>query len=193
LLDRGSDIKGPRSGPGLLWAMRNGKTNAVRLLLKHGADINITSKDGTLRSWRPSEATSMSWSCSRTGSESIARLLLKHGAEVSEKNDDGLTLLHKALFLNSALRGYRSVTQVLLDNGADPKLKDNNRFTPQQRAENKGHSQVLRLLSKHQARRSSTTETQSSSLSESFIASPGEHLDTFSPNGWKVVDSSAED
>ena len=79
----------------------------------------------------------------------VAKLLLDKGhAETESRDEENWTALHWA-----TQRGHGTITKVLLDNGADPEAKDNEGFIPRQRAENRGHTQVLKALEEYQRSR----------------------------------------
>jgi len=96
---------GVRSTP-LLWASRgdNFKEGYVlRLLLEHGADVNVQDKDG----WTPLYVASMN------GALEDLRVLLEHGADVEAKDNDGKTALQVA-----AKYGYNEIVELLREHGA---------------------------------------------------------------------------
>ncbi len=67
--------------PPLTWAVTTGQTEAVELLLQHGADINGRNRDGN---------TALHLAVF-LGHAETAELLLNNGADVIAKNDDGAT------------------------------------------------------------------------------------------------------
>lgn len=70
----------------------------------------------------------------------MADILLRHGADVNAQNLNGRTPLHDA-----AGRGKARLVQLLLDHGADPSLLYKGK-TARQRAEERGHTEVVELL-----------------------------------------------
>jgi Ankyrin repeats (3 copies) len=83
---------------------RNSKDGSVvRLLLEHGADINVQGHSG----WTP-----LHWA-SHYGALEIVRLLLEHGAGVEAKNFHDKTALQYA-----ADRGHDKVVELLREHGA---------------------------------------------------------------------------
>ena len=90
----------------LLWA--SGRHNfkdgsALRLLLEHGADINVQNRVGRTPLHR----------ASFNGALEVVRLLLEHGADVEAKNIVGETALQEA-----ADRGHDNVVKLLREHGA---------------------------------------------------------------------------
>ena len=91
--------------PPLIDATRNGDKNAVRALLKQGANVNATDADGT---------TALHWASYRDDIES-ADLLIRAGANVNAANDLGATPLWTA-----SLNGSTAMVRTLLKAGANP-------------------------------------------------------------------------
>ena len=90
----------------LLWASgrHNFKDGSVlRLLLEHGAEINVQNRVGRTPLHR----------ASFNGALEVVRLLLEHGADVEAKNIVGGTALQEA-----AERGHDAVVELLLEYGA---------------------------------------------------------------------------
>jgi ankyrin repeat protein len=75
----------------------------VRLLLEHGADINVQDEDG----WTPLHWASMN------GALEVVRLLLEHGSEVEAKHNGGKTTLQVAVD-----RGHAEVVELLREHGS---------------------------------------------------------------------------
>uniref|UniRef100_A0A673KQ68 Unconventional myosin-XVI-like n=1 Tax=Sinocyclocheilus rhinocerous TaxID=307959 RepID=A0A673KQ68_9TELE len=69
---------------------------------------------------------------------SDVRQLVSSGGSVNQQNDDGVTLLHIA-----SASGYKEVVSVLLENGADVQVSDNNYWTPLHLAAKYGAAMAL--------------------------------------------------
>ena len=88
------------------WASRGQNPkggSVVRLLLEHGADINVQDNNG----WTPLH------SASYDGALEVVRVLLEHGADVEVKKNDRMTALQEA-----AGRGHEKVVELLREHGA---------------------------------------------------------------------------
>ncbi|RXM32729.1 Unconventional myosin-XVI [Acipenser ruthenus] len=70
--------------------------------------------------------------------------LLATAGSVNQRNDEGVTLLHMA-----CASGYRDVVSLLLENGADPQIADNNYWTPLHLAAKYGQTSIVNQLLKH--------------------------------------------
>jgi len=89
----------------LIDAARNADTDALRVLLKQGVDVNAAAADGT---------TALHWASYRDAVDS-ADLLIRAGAKVNAANDLGATPLWTA-----GLNGSAAMVRRLLEAGADP-------------------------------------------------------------------------
>ena len=88
------------------------KTLIVDLLIQHGANVNDTLENGY----------SMLMYAASFGSYDVLACLLKHGANVKQtRKIDGMTPLMFAAF-----NGQPEKVKLLLDSGADKKVKDKN-------------------------------------------------------------------
>jgi uncharacterized protein len=106
------NLKGSRGFTSLHWAAIRGKTKAVNLLLKHGADITITNTRGStpilLASWKGHF-------------EVVLQLLAAAGSEKSYlniANDGGQTALNWAI-----RQGHSKIAALLLFAGADKTIQ----------------------------------------------------------------------
>ena len=77
--------------------------SVLRVLLEHGADINVQDDDG----WTPLHRASYD------GALEVVRVLLEHGADVEVKGEDGMTALQEA-----ADYGRDKVVELLREHGA---------------------------------------------------------------------------
>jgi hypothetical protein len=92
-----------------------GSTEAVRVLVEHGADVNSAGKTGV---------TPLMTAVTHKNIPSL-EYLLAHGAQVNAKDQYGMTALQIAVHRSSA-EGAR----LLLEHGADSESKDGNGKTP---------------------------------------------------------------
>ncbi|MDE3007301.1 MAG: ankyrin repeat domain-containing protein, partial [Gemmatimonadota bacterium] len=119
-------------------AMR-GDIEAVRSLLRSGADVNAAQGDGM---------TALHWAA-RLGQRELAEVLVFAGARLDSGTRIGrYTPLHIA-----AREGRREVVKVLLRAGADPDLSTTNSgATPLHLAARSGDTEIITLLVEHGAR-----------------------------------------
>jgi ankyrin repeat protein len=109
-------------------AALSGDIEVMRLLLKHGADPNIATTQGSTALMA---ASGINWIPAQTYSHSEAdyigavKLCLDRGADVNATNSLGMTAMHGA-----ANRGWESIIQILADHGAKLDVKDNAGRTP---------------------------------------------------------------
>jgi uncharacterized protein len=91
---------------------------AARLLVRHGADLDVRST-GSIAQVPPLGTAAF------VGSVPMAKLLLDEGADVNGRNDGGLTALHAA-----AANGSVELVRLLLERGADAELAGNDGKRP---------------------------------------------------------------
>ena len=85
----------------LLWASANGHKSTVKLLLDHGADVNLKNNNGGTALIR----------ASRRGHESAVKLLLEYGADVNLRNKyDDTPLIYASR--------HETIAKLLKANGA---------------------------------------------------------------------------
>lgn len=103
LLDSKADIEKKSYGDmsALYLAVSNGNWNAVELLLKYGADVNVTCRG------RPALFQAVS-----KGNRNIVKSLLENGADVNAKSPRGFTPVEKA-----AYDGNHDLLRLLLGQG----------------------------------------------------------------------------
>lgn len=116
----------------LLIACYYGKTKIVELLLKHGADPNLTQDMSPL-------GMAISF-----GNAETLRLLLENGVDYNVTWDGGITPLHRAVFSNS-----KKAVKYLIRHGANPNVTTTVGWDPLAMACNLGKFGVAKLLLKH--------------------------------------------
>lgn len=107
------------------------QAEAARVLIEHGADVNV-------RSTGPIAQVEPLGTAAFVGSTSLARLLLDAGADVDGQGEGGFTALHSA-----AQSGNEELVRLLLERGADPSLSMADGRRPADVAEDDG---IRRLL-----------------------------------------------
>jgi ankyrin repeat protein len=112
-------------------AVKANDTQAVRTLVKTGADVNVRSGDGS---------TPLLWAANN-GSVEIARLLIANKAVVDAANDFGITPL-----LQASRVGDAPMVDLLLRSGADPSKAHPEGETPLMAASRSGSVPAVRLL-----------------------------------------------
>uniref|UniRef100_A0A803SNL4 Ankyrin repeat domain 52 n=1 Tax=Anolis carolinensis TaxID=28377 RepID=A0A803SNL4_ANOCA len=134
LLSSGFDINTPDNlGRTCLHAAASGgNVECLNLLLSSGADLRRRDKFG--RTPLHYAAANGSYQCTVT--------LVTAGASINEADCKGCTPLHYA----AASDTYRSCLEFLLDNGADPSLRDKQGYTAVHYAAAYGNRQNLELL-----------------------------------------------
>jgi len=100
----------------LMVAVRNGNINAVKLLIKAGANVNAKSS--------PEESTPLMYASQRDWID-IMRMLLKAGAEIEATDSYGQTALHYAV-----LERNEEAMEFLLSAGANPNAANEDEVTP---------------------------------------------------------------
>jgi ankyrin repeat protein len=126
------NAKGPGLGATALhWAAIYGRKKAVAVLLRHGADPNVTEGHN---------GTAMHWAAHHDDPEVIEWFLDK-GADIDHANKMGRTPLHVA-----ARRGCLNVAKKLIERGADIHATINNGGTALHVAARNGHKDVIEVL-----------------------------------------------
>ncbi|NLT25033.1 MAG: ankyrin repeat domain-containing protein [Syntrophorhabdus sp.] len=101
----------------LHWACGQGHIALARLLLEHGADVNV--REGR------NNRTGLHLACLE-GHTDTARLLLEHRAEVNARDRVGCAPLHLACMGG----GHPDIVRLLLEHGADITTRDGRDHTP---------------------------------------------------------------
>jgi ankyrin repeat protein len=112
-------------------AVKANDAQAVRALVKSGADVNATSGDGS---------TPLLWAVNN-GSVEIARVLIANKAAVDAANDFGITPL-----LQASRVGDSAMVDLLLRSGANPSKAHPEGETPLMAASRSGSVAAVRLL-----------------------------------------------
>jgi ankyrin repeat protein len=105
---------------------------AVRLLLAHGAQVNVASQNA--------QRVAPLHSAVAGGTVEIVRELLAHGADVHAR-EGGFTPLHGA-----AAEGNEEMVHLLLAHGADPAARSDAGKTPADLARERGKEKIADLL-----------------------------------------------
>jgi ankyrin repeat protein len=115
----------------LVEAVKQGDVQAVRALIKAGADVRVPEGDG---------ATALHWAAYRDSSD-LVRVLLDAGASAAVANDLGVTPLHLA-----AANGSAATMRLLLDKRADVNAATAAGVTPLMEAARGGSVDAVGLL-----------------------------------------------
>ena len=133
----------------------------VRLLLDHGATLEITNGNG---------CTPLLNATLNTNRE-VARVLIERRANLNASAPDGSTSLNLA-----ALKGEEAIASMLLKAGADPNLADTAGFTPLNTAVEHGQRAVVRMLLEHNAKPNIATPTGQTPLHTAAAAGDVESI-----------------
>jgi ankyrin repeat protein len=114
----------------LIIAGYKGQIEVVKLLLKHNADVNAKSGEGTV----------LMGACFK-GNVELAALLIKHHADVNSANDLGTTPLMYAI-----LGQKIELINLLLDNGAVKDVKERSGKTALDYAIQSGNKEIIELV-----------------------------------------------
>ncbi|MBV9492350.1 MAG: ankyrin repeat domain-containing protein [Verrucomicrobia bacterium] len=142
----------------LVASAERGRVDVVKFLLDHKADPNAAGQQGQTALMAAAE----------NNHPDIVQLLLDRKANPGTKDRNGWTALLKAAYRNHApcvqiladqdrpeinrallvasLIGAKESVKALLDNGADPDARSEDRRTPLMLAASKGHKEVIKLL-----------------------------------------------
>ena len=134
LLDRGLPVNAVARADGMTpiaYAAVREHLDAMRMLLKHRADVNLADSGGN----------SPLLHAAMRGRTKAVRLLLESGANVNASSKHGWTPLMAA-----AWEGEASVVAVLLKHGANATLVNSQRRSALMLAESEGHRAVVKLL-----------------------------------------------
>jgi uncharacterized protein len=116
-----------------------GHPEAVKVLLDHGAEVNL--KETSRFQNTPVDAAVAG------DHAQVVRILLAAGANPNVRSEGNYTTLHKA-----ASHGNLEIVRMLLDHGADPNAVRDGGHTPIDDARAKGHPAVVELLRAREAK-----------------------------------------
>jgi uncharacterized protein len=119
----------------LIRAAWDGDTEKVEALLKTGADVNASNRDGM------TALMASTWGKTGRGDVDIAKALIAKGANVNAANVYGRTAL-----MEVAGNGNTEFTHLLLSAGADVNVQTRNGGTALQEATHNGHIEIVRTL-----------------------------------------------
>jgi L-ascorbate metabolism protein UlaG (beta-lactamase superfamily) len=163
LLEAGADVhQKSQDGRTAIFAVASGQgsTEIGRMLIDKGAAVDLADQNGT---------TPLGLAVQNSLAE-VAELLLKNGADINRPSGPfGWTVLHYA-----AVRGDKSMVELLLDKGADLGVTDSDGKTSLDLAASHGHSDVAEILASRGARASKTKESYGRSHSVGEAVKPGE-------------------
>ena len=114
-------------------AAKDGNTEAVKLDLADGTDVNTKDDNGRTPLHNVAEE----------GHKEIAELFIAAGADVNAKNNLGGTPLHEA-----AASGHKEIVEVLITKGANVNAYIGG-WTSLHLAVDEGHTEIAELLRKH--------------------------------------------
>ena len=114
------DVRDHSGDTPLREACKGGVLDTVQWLLNHGADVN-TQGNGRRAPLH---------SVAGLGHSQVFRMLIEHNADIHIRNDYGDSPLHIAASPYSGVRVNVDIMQVLLDRGANPNARDNDKSTP---------------------------------------------------------------
>ncbi|XP_063919125.1 ankyrin repeat domain-containing protein 12 isoform X2 [Zophobas morio] len=121
----------------LLWGASAGSAKAVLALIRAGATVEASDKDGL---------TALHCAASRGHTDCIDSLLTLCGASPDVIDSNGCTALHYAVTL-----GHADATALLLAHGADPNRQDRKGRTPAHCGCAKGQFETVKMIGAHGA------------------------------------------
>lgn len=117
----------------LMAAVTKGKTDVVRYLIAHGADVTVKFSDDGI--------TTLYQAGIRENNEEVVKALLEAGVNVNERTTFGQTALIRFVGL-----GRVESVRLLLKAGADVNIVDHYGYTAFKMAVNSGEAEIVRML-----------------------------------------------
>ena len=114
----------------LLQAALDKDTDVMRSLIAQGVNVNIKEKHHG--------QTLLHFAVYHIKNEELVKLLIENKADVNAKDNDDTTPLHYAKSV--------TIAKLLINNGADINVKDKSGYNPLDKAQNRGNSDVVTML-----------------------------------------------
>merc|ERR1711988_161315 len=134
----------------LLWAAQGGHWECIQKLCENYSDLDVCDKNGQ---------TALHIAC-REGHFDLARVLLEHGCSPNIRDHSlGKTPLHMVTGT-----GNHAMCELLVVNGSDVNIVDNDGSTPLYISSVEGHSEIRELLLRYSKVQSDTTRALSPQL-----------------------------
>ena len=143
LVDFGADISArDRAGRTELHdAADRGLSEVAKVLIDSGAKVNARDESG----WTPLALATLK------GHRDVVRHCCadesRRGRLIEDRNPQGRNALHAA-----SARGHAEIVELLLDSGADVRIRDDYSWSPLETAAAEGHEKVVRILLDHHLR-----------------------------------------
>ena len=140
LIEAGADIdlQDDRLDNPFLYAGAEGLLDILRLTIDAGADPTITNRFG---------GTALIPASERGHVEVVEELLTRTRVDIDHVNNLGWTALLEAIVLSNGDERHQQVVQLLVDHGADIPIADKDGITPLRHAQERGFTQIERILS----------------------------------------------
>ncbi len=138
LFDAGSNpnIKDNYQESPFLRASANGQTGALQMFIKGGANVQEVNRMG-------GSALTVA---SENGQVAAVRILLRTNINIDHVNDLGWTALHETIVLGQGTKSSVNIAELLVANGADPRLKDRTGADAFKMARDRQQTQMLTML-----------------------------------------------
>lgn len=136
LIEKGANIsirsKGNETAlSNAIQSSKKNKSQIIKYLIDHGADVNDTTSYGD---------TSLIRAC-EDGEIELIKYLIAKGADINQKGSLGATPLHEA-----ARNGHLEIVKLLIENGAEISAKGYGNETPLFKAARGGYLQIMKLF-----------------------------------------------